>query len=79
MVLERYLEYINSSTLPAEDIMVLVGKPARLANLLLRSYAWSPVPTHAEMMRCLVEMYPSIDDVEGKSSNESLGWYDSTD
>jgi len=79
MVLGRYLEYANSSTLPAEDITVLFGKPLRLANLLLRSYTESPVPSHAEMMRCLVEVYPSINDVEGGSSNESLGWRDSMD
>ena len=67
MVLGRYLEYINSSTVSAEDIAELFGKPVRLANLLLRPYVGSPVPCHAEMIRCLVEAYPSINDVEGSS------------
>jgi len=79
MVLARYLEYVNSSTVPAEDIVVLFGKPVRLANLLLRPYAESPVPSHAEMIRCLVEAYPSIDDVESKVIDESLSWCDSKD
>ena len=74
MVLGRHLEYVNSSTVPAGDITVLFGKPVRLANLLLRPCAESPVPSHAEMIRYLVEAYPSIDDVESRSSNESLSW-----
>jgi len=79
MVLGRYLEYVNSSTVPAEDTTVLFGKPVKLANLLLRPYGESPVPSHAEMIRCLVEAYPFIDDVESRSSNESLRWCNSKD
>ena len=65
MVLKRYLEHVNSSTTPAEDITGLFIKPVRLANLLLKPYAGPPIPCHPEMMRCLVEVYPFIGDVEG--------------
>ena len=66
MLLRRYLERINSSTMPAEDITELFRKPVMLANSLLRPCTESPVPCHAEMIRCLVEAYPFLDDVEGK-------------
>lgn len=72
MVLKRYIEHIDSSTIPPEDITRLVRKPVRLANLLLKPYAEPPAPCHAEMIRCLVEVYPSIDDVEG---GYRLGWF----
>ena len=65
MVLRRYLEHVNSSATPDEEITGLFGRPVRLANLLLRPYAESPVPCHAEIIRCLVEAYPFINDVEG--------------
>lgn len=80
MVMRRYLEYVNSSTVPAEDITGLFGNAMRLANLLLQPYAESPVPYHAEVIRCLVEAYPFIYDVEGRSCFiNHLGWCDSTD
>jgi hypothetical protein len=53
--------------MPAEEITALFGKPLRLVNLLLRPCAESPILCHAEILRCLVEAYPSIDDVEGRA------------
>lgn len=66
MVLRRYVEHINSSTMPPEEVAALFGKPVRLLNLLLRPCTESPVPCHAEVIRYLVEAYPSINDVEGR-------------
>jgi len=65
MVLRRYVEYVNTSMTPAEEITALFGKAVRLANSLLRPCTESPVPCHAEMTRYLVEVYPFLDDVEG--------------
>lgn len=65
MVLRRYIEHVNSSTIPAEDVTALFAKPIRLANLLLRPCTESPVQGHEEIIRCLVETYPFINDVEG--------------
>lgn len=67
MVLRRYVEHVNSSTMPAEEITALFRRPVRLANLLLRPCSESPVPCHMEIGRSLVEAYPVIDDVEGRS------------
>jgi len=66
MVLRRYIEHVNSSTMPPEEVTTLFGKPVRLASLLLRPCTESPVPCHMEIIRCLVEAYPCINDVEGK-------------
>lgn len=66
MVLRRYVERVNSSTMPPEEIAALFGKPVRLANFLLRPCTESPGPCHAEILRCLVEVYPCINDVEGR-------------
>lgn len=67
MVLRRYVEHVNSSTILAKGIAELFRRPVRLANLLLRSSSESPVPCHTEMRKYLVEAYPFIDDVEGRS------------
>jgi hypothetical protein len=66
MVLRRYVEQVNSSTMLPEEAVTLFGKPVRLANLLLRPCTESPAPCHTEIIRCLVEAYPCINDVEGK-------------
>jgi len=66
MVFRRYIEHVNSSAMPPEEVTMLFGKPVRLANLLLRPCAESPAPCHTEIVRCLVEAYPCINDVEGK-------------
>jgi len=65
MLLKRYLEDINSSMMIAEEITSIFGKLVRLGNLLLRPCTESPVPYHAGIVRCLVETYPFINDVEG--------------
>lgn len=67
MLLKRYIELINVSTMVAQEITELFRRPVRLANLLLRLCPESPVPCHTEMRRCLVEAYAFIDDVEGGS------------
>lgn len=64
-VLKQYVKHVNSSTMLAKEITELFRSPVRLANLLLGSE--SPVPCHTEMTRYLVEAYPFIDDVEGRS------------
>lgn len=81
MVLRRYIEHANSSTIPSEEIAALFGKPIRLANFLLRSCTESPAPCHADIVQCLVEAYPCIDDVEGRvlGMNRSYVLCDSTD
>ena len=66
MVLRRYIEHINSSTIPAEEVTTLFAKPIRLANLLLRPCTESPIPGHEGIIRCLVETYSFINDVEGE-------------
>lgn len=65
MVLRRYIEHVNSSTISTEDVRTLFAKPIRLVNLLLRPWTESSAPGHEGIIRCLVETYPFIDDVEG--------------
>lgn len=72
MVLRRYIEHINSSTIPAEEVTALFAKPIRLANLLLRPWTEPPVPGHEGIIRCLVETYLFINDVEGEGVSAEM-------
>jgi hypothetical protein len=72
MVLRRYIDHVNFSNTPTKEIAELLRSPVRLANLLLRPCFESPVPCHTEMRRYLVEAYPVMDDVEGRSLRFAL-------